>query len=322
MKQLNQVLVCAFNSKGHVLTIDNNNLPHGCMLPDETQRETAVRVLYEQTGFVIDQYDLMGLMYDVIKGTPERHVLCYLCTKVLANPNDAYTEQPETHWYNSRTSRLKFQSTQQFLSVCNDYDYSHAALLDASTVSTQMRLPWAKTCSARPEGSSLCYTSLDKTTNPELKETEMNTPVQTEPKSLNEITYTLSEVHQLIKNNYYEGVKDGQSRADTALKEAMSKFYTETEVQQMLTEVYQDGLTAGDSLSTSEIQSLVTQQSKVIFDLECEISELKELTSYLSERSYIQEVQDLRKALFNKMSTKQKRLGKLVSLQTKLKRSK
>jgi ADP-ribose pyrophosphatase YjhB (NUDIX family) len=146
MKQLNQVLVCAFNAKGHVLTTDSNSLPHGCMLPDETQREATVRIMYEQTGFVIDQFDLIGLMYDVIKGTPERHVLSYLCTKVLANPNDAYTEQPETHWYNSRTHLLKFQSTQQFLSVCNDYDYNHAALLDASTVSTQMRLPWTKTC--------------------------------------------------------------------------------------------------------------------------------------------------------------------------------
>jgi ADP-ribose pyrophosphatase YjhB (NUDIX family) len=310
MKQLNQVLVCAFNSKGHVLTIDSNNLPHGCMLPDETQRETAVRIMREQTGCVITEQDLVALMYDVIKGEAERHILCYLCTKVLTNPNDAYTEQPETHWYNSRTSQLKFLSTQQFLLGCSDYDYNHAALLDASTVSTQMRLPWSKTC-------SLCYTSLDKTTNPELKETEMQTTTE-------EIISKMVQTRRLAQvAEYNRGFKDGHhSELRITLKEAMSKFYTETEVQQMLTEAYQDGLTTGDSLSTSEIQSLVTQQSKVIFELECEISELKELTSYLSERSYIQEVQDLRKAMFNRMSTKQKRLGKLVSLQTKLKRSK
>jgi ADP-ribose pyrophosphatase YjhB (NUDIX family) len=391
MKILPQVLVCAFNAKGHVLTVGTYNLPYGSMLPEESQLEAAVRVLKEQTGFVIDQYDLQALMYDVIKGeqnTTERHVLSYLCTKVLESG-----------------SRDDFQSTQAFLANCYDLEYNHNALMCASELSTQQRLPWSKTC----------YTATSTTSETTLKETEM-TNETTQPKTLilkaggtyltkggEKVTLSVTpgcgeeHYHQFLGNNSYyytkhgevwrgedheqdilsgvtpevkptflkedliierrntprttdatqgviekitqdqrqselkeynRGFADGKSRSTP--KETMSKFYTATEVMSLMEQQgivgwkrgYDEGLLASDSLSTSEIQSLITQQSKVIFELECEISELKELQSYLGKRSYIQEVQDLRKAVFNKMTTKQKRLSKLVNLQIKLKRSK
>ena len=386
MKTLNQVLVCAFNAKGHVLTVGTHDLPYGGMLPEESQREAAVRILQEQTGFVIDQNNLQALMYDVIKGSTERHVLSYLCTKVIESD---YQDD--------------FQSTQAFLANCYDQTYNHNALMCASELSTQQRLPWTKTC----------YTKISNQPETEttLKELEM-TNETTQPKTLilkdggtyltkegQEVTLNVTPgcgegyYHQFLGNNSYyytkhgevfhgqdheenivsevqpeflkedliierrntprttdttqgviekiaqeqrkselkeynRGFVHGQSRSTP--KETLSKFYTEQEVMSLMEQQgivgwkqgYDEGLLASNSLSTSEIQSLITQQSKVIFQLECEISELKELQSYLGKRSYIQEVQDLRKAVFNKITTKQKRLGKLVALQIKLKRSK
>jgi hypothetical protein len=284
--------------------------------------------------------------------------LSYLCTKVLESD---YQDD--------------FQSTQAFLANCNDQEYNHNALMCASELSTQQRLPWSKTCYTLQDKIISNYkpTSKETMTYPQSNKSDVeakpavvyasgspkpNDPFQFggtyltqkgKPVTLSPRNGAAGSRMFIGSNSYYytaggklydkgsseydllplcskdDEVREAQDRnglARVTPKESMSKFYTEQEVQQMLTEVYQNGINAGDSLSTSEIQSLITQQSKVIFELECEISELKELTSYLGMRSYIPEVQDLRKAVFNKMTTKQKRLGKLVSLQIKLKRSK
>jgi hypothetical protein len=396
MKNLHQVLVCAFNTKGHVITVGTYDLPYGCMLPEESQREAAVRVLKEQTGFVIDQSDLQAMMYDVIKSelfATKRHVLSYLCTKVLSDEHQGF-------YLGVRT--CSFQSTQEFLANCYDQTYNHNALLCASELSTQLRLPWSKTC----------YTATSTTSETTLKAPEMTNETQTkitlehgktyvalngqkvkmescsdfhDPTTYkfigdNGLPYTdhggfapfcerfypeytivgeykeyiVSEVTPEVKpkflkedliierhtpdatqgviekiaqeqrkrelKEYNRGFVDGQSRSTPKETEVMSLMEQQDIVGWK--QGYDEGLLASASLSTSEIQSLITQQSKVIFQMECEISELKELQSYLGKRSYIQEVQDLRKAVFNKMTTKQKRLSKLVNLQIKLKRSK
>lgn len=77
----------------------------------------------------------------------------------------------------------------------------------------------------------------------------------------------------------------------------------------------------GRIFSTAELQSLTKMQSKVITALEAEILELKETAAYLGHTSNSR-VQELSKKIYNEITTKKKRLAKLVELQQKMKRSK
>jgi len=76
-----------------------------------------------------------------------------------------------------------------------------------------------------------------------------------------------------------------------------------------------------NGFTTSELQSLIQMQSKVITALESDILELKETATYLGGNPNSR-LQELRKKVYNEITSKQKRLGKLVVLQTKLKRAK
>ena len=78
-----------------------------------------------------------------------------------------------------------------------------------------------------------------------------------------------------------------------------------------------------NTFTTSELQSLTKMQSKVITALESEILELKETAAYLGNCvGLVNRVNGLRKQIFNEITTKKKRLVKLVALQQRMKRSK
>lgn len=136
-----------------------------------------------------------------------------------------------------------------------------------------------------------------------------------------------SDYHQFRGSNgfYYKtnGVvfDDREYEADIVSEDKEPTKYTETEVQQKLAKVYQDGFNAGNTFSTSELQSLIQMQSKVITEVEREILELKETAAYLSHNSNSR-VQELRKKIYNEITSKNKRLVKVVQLQTKMKRNK
>lgn len=86
---------------------------------------------------------------------------------------------------------------------------------------------------------------------------------------------------------------------------------------------YNNGKSYGCIFSTSELQSLTKMQSKVITALEAEILELKETAAYLGNCvGLVNRVNGLRKQIFNEITTKKKRLVKLVALQQRMKRSK
>ena len=86
---------------------------------------------------------------------------------------------------------------------------------------------------------------------------------------------------------------------------------------------YDAGLSVGNTFTTSELQSLTKMQSKVITTLEAEILELKVTAAYLGNcTGLVNRVNGLRKQIFNEITTKKKRLAKLVALQQRMKRSK
>lgn len=80
-------------------------------------------------------------------------------------------------------------------------------------------------------------------------------------------------------------------------------------------------VSTSSSFTTSELQSLIQMQSKIITSIEAEILELKETAAYLGCNSNSR-VQELCKKIYNEITSKNKRLSKLVKLQTKLKRTK
>lgn len=101
------------------------------------------------------------------------------------------------------------------------------------------------------------------------------------------------------------------------------KLYTAKEVISAMSESYNNGKSYGRIFSTSELQSLTKMQSKVITALEAEILELKETAAYLGNCvGLVNRVNTLRKQIFNEITTKKKRLVKLVELQSRMKRSK
>lgn len=101
------------------------------------------------------------------------------------------------------------------------------------------------------------------------------------------------------------------------------KLYTAKELISAMSDSYNNGKSYGRIFSTSELQSLTKTQSKVITALEAEILELKETADYLGNcLGLVNHINTLRKQIFNEITTKKKRLVKLVALQTRMKRSK
>lgn len=101
------------------------------------------------------------------------------------------------------------------------------------------------------------------------------------------------------------------------------KSYTAKELLSAMSESYNNGKSSGRIFSTSELQSLTKMQSKVITALEAEILELKETAAYLGNCvGLVNRINTMRKQIFNEITTKKKRLAKLVELQARMKRSK
>lgn len=101
------------------------------------------------------------------------------------------------------------------------------------------------------------------------------------------------------------------------------KSYTAKELLSAMSDSYNNGKSYGRIFSTSELQSLTKMQSKVIAALEADIIELKETAAYLGNcTGLVNRVNGLRKQIFNEITTKKKRLVKLVALQARMKRSK
>jgi hypothetical protein len=101
------------------------------------------------------------------------------------------------------------------------------------------------------------------------------------------------------------------------------KLYTAKELLSAMSDSYNNGKAYGRIFSTSELQSLTKMQSKVITALEAEILELKETAQCLGNYvGLFNRVNGLRKQIFNEITSKKKRLVKMVELQSRMKRSK
>jgi len=146
-KQTYEVLVCAFNSKGEVLTVNQQDvlqLPRGEPTKNETQRQASVRILKEQTGFNVQENDMVALVYDKLK---ENHfVLSYLCTKVLEEDMTSCTffkckDGINTYKVNYHNDWFGFIGTQKFLDNCVYAEYHHTALYHANILNKQLQLP-------------------------------------------------------------------------------------------------------------------------------------------------------------------------------------
>ena len=106
-------------------------------------------------------------------------------------------------------------------------------------------------------------------------------------------------------------------------EETQPKLYTAKELISAMSDSYNNGKSYRRIFSTSELQSLTKMQSKVITALEAEILELKVTAQYLGNCvGLVNRVNVMRKQIFNEITTKKKRLVKLVELQSRMKRSK
>jgi len=306
-----EVLVCAFNSKGELLTVNRQDvlqLPRGEPSASETQRQAAVRILKEQTGFNVQENDMVALVYDKLKDN--HFVLSYLCTKALVT-----TDRENLLAYN-----CSFMGTREFLEKCVYAEYHHTALYHANIINKQMQLPnvfsQTQIVKHREAHKGVKKITVESKLNKE-KEPEMQT--QQEPKVK---TYTYNEVCGAIADAYHKGVSDGKAEIISA---GADKLYSTQEMIKLTDDSFFKGVDQGVSrattFSTSEIQSLIAQQSKIITALESEILDLKETAGYLGGNPNSR-LQELRKKIYNEITSKQKRLGKLVALQTKLKRAK
>lgn len=135
--------------------------------------------------------------------------------------------------------------------------------------------------------------------------------------------------HQFAGSNGFYYKTNGIIFYDQEFEADIVSEYKEPQVQhklfttEQLLVAYNNGKSYGRIFSTSELQSLTKMQSKVIAALEAEILELKETAAYLGNcTGLVNRVNGLRKQIFNEITTKKKRLVKLVALQARMKRSK
>lgn len=360
-----EVLVCAFNSKGEVLTVNQQDvlqLPRGEPTEDETQRQAAVRILKEQTGFNVQENDMVALVYDKLKD--DHFVLSYLCTKVLEpKMQQGYVHKwsDGTCGWNTACMWCGFLGTREFLDNCDYAEYHHTALYHANTLSKQLQLPnvfsQTQIVKHREAHEDIKKITVESKLNKE-KETEMQTGTtkeqttkalelvnggeyvtrtgETVKMSIDEYCRPGRYCHQFLGSNgfYYKTngklfsrqdyeadvVRDVQPEGELAMycpPEFHAKLLTKINHEIELQAIRQNR----NGFTTSELQSLIQMQSKVITTLESEILDLKETAGYLGGNPNSR-LQELRKKVYNEITSKQKRLGKLVVLQTKLKRAK
>ena len=127
----------------------------------------------------------------------------------------------------------------------------------------------------------------------------------------------LKDTKDYATESYYKGFSMNKPKEQTPVVPKITLEHGKTYVTFRGEQV----LHQNNTFTTSELQSLTKMQSKVITALEAEILELKETAAYLGG-NYNSRVQELRKKIYNEITTKKKRLVKLVELQSRMKRSK